>query len=168
MLIVDKNIRASFRRYRKNNENTIIDSSRYIKMCRAFNTYMMDSIIEGNNIQLPAKLGRLYITGRKIEIAYNEDGKPNLAIDWQKTKKMWAAKPQTKIDKKVLYHTNDNTNGVRYKLVWSKKDVKVEHKNFYSMRLSRRNKKKITLSIKSGKEYFISPPAKNSFSRYKH
>ena len=159
MTKTDSNIRSSYKLYKelRNQENkiSIVDIKTYIEIANNYNKFLFDKIIEGEEITLPAKMGTMYIIGSKQKVKFDENGLPLLPPDWTKTLVYWKNNPQAKIDKKVIYCTNEHTNGVRYKILWSKKRIMVENKTLYSLRLTRTNKRNISASIKKGKEYLI-------------
>ena len=154
MVKTTKNIRSSYKLYKKRSK-TPVSLKQYISLCNEYNKFLMGKVFEGHEPTLPSRLGTFSIVGAKSKIRFDEDGKPNLAPDWQKTIALWNKNPESKAAGKKVYHTNAHTNGVRYKLVWSKKRVIIKNKTLYSMRLTRANKRMISSEIKSGKEYFI-------------
>jgi len=127
----------------------------YNDLNKAFNQFIVNRVIEGERITLPAKLGSVYIGGTKRKKLFNEDGVPLLPPDWGATKKLWAKNPEAKKKKTILRHTNEHTGGVSYRFIWSKKDVPIPNKVFMSFRLTNANKKKVSKAIKKGKEYII-------------
>jgi hypothetical protein len=155
MLKTDKNIRDSYREYKKSVDNPV-DIKTYISIANNFNNFLMDKILDGFEVVLPARLGVMSIIGTKQKIKFDNNGDPILPPDWVKTKKLWEKNPEAKEKKQKVYHTNDHTNGVRYKLLWSKLRVLVENKNLYSFRLTRTHKRSINHKIvNEGKEYFV-------------
>lgn len=155
MVKTDKNIRTSFGYYKKQTENPV-DIKDYIAIVNNFNKFLMDKVLAGFEVVLPARLGVMSIIGTKQEIRFDANGEPILPPDWVKTKELWEKNPEAKEKKTRMFHTNDHTNGIRYKLLWSKRRVLVENKTLYSFRLTRTNKRAIsTMVTVEGKEYFI-------------
>ena len=78
-----------------------------------------------------------------------------MAPDWAETKKLWEEDAEAKANKQLVYHFNENTNGVRYKFSWIKSRVLVSNKTFYNLIMTRQNKRDLSQEIKNGKEYLI-------------
>lgn len=154
MIKTDKNVRGSHKMYKGVSQNPI-DLKRYIELCNGYHKFLMGKVLEGHEVMMPSKMGMISIQGSKRKITFDENGKPNLAPDWQKTRAFWASHPGTKEEGKKIYHTNDHTGGVRYKFHWSKKRVIIKNKTLYSMQLTRANKRAISAEIKQGQEYFV-------------
>lgn len=154
MIKTDKNIRDSYKIYKKKSESPI-EIKDYIDLCNEYNKYIMERVFEGYSVMLPGKLGSFSIVGKQVKISYGEDGTPNLAPNWNKTKKLWARCPECKERRKLVYHTNEHSDGIRYKLIWSKKRVLIKHKTLYSLRLTRANKRRIYKEILNNKEYYV-------------
>ncbi len=159
MTKTDSNIRISYKLYKqlhtKEDSHLIVDIKTYIDIANKYNKFLLDKVLDGEEVTLPAKMGTIYIRGSKQKIRFDENGLPLLAPDWTKTLAYWKNNPQAKEDKKLLYCTNEHTDGVRYKIIWSKKRIMVENKTLYSLRLTRTNKRNISATIKKGKEYLI-------------
>ena len=117
--------------------------------------FLIKKVLEGEEVTLPARLGTLFIQGVKKNLKFNKDGVPLLPPDWSKTKKLWDNNPEAKINKKLVYCLNEETDGVVYKLHWSKNRVPIENKLYYNFILTRANKRAIHNNIKQGKEYLI-------------
>jgi hypothetical protein len=148
------NIRSSFKRYSKEVKKPVeIDT--FIPIANGYMDFLMKKVIAGEEVTLPAKLGTLFIQGVKKKLTFNKDGVPMLPPNWGETKKLWERSPDAKATKKIVYCLNEETNGVVYKLHWSKNRVPIENKLFYSFRLTRENKRNIYNQIKQGKEYII-------------
>lgn len=150
----DCNIRDSYKIYKKK-EDCNLDIKSYIEICNDYNKFLMNKVFEGFEVVLPLRLGTLQITGTKQKIEFNENGEPKLPPDWKKTKELWDKCPECKEKRQRVFHTNDHTGGVRYKLIWSKNRVILRNKSFYSFRLTRTNKREIYQRVLRGKEYFI-------------
>ena len=147
------NIRDSYKHYKENSENPV-DIKTYIKIAAEYNKFLINEVLEGEEVALPCRLGSLCIGGRKQKIRFDDDGNVvGLAPDWVGTKKMWDSNPEAKEKKQLLYHTNAHTDNVRYKYVWSKKNVRIKNKTLYALRLTRTNKRAVHARIMSGQQY---------------
>ena len=153
-----RNIRDSYKLYKAENPDGV-DIKTYINMCNEFNKFLIEKVLEGEEVTLPARMGTIYIFGRKQEISFDENGNvKGLAPDWVKTKKLWQNNPEAKQRKQIMYHTNESTGGIRYKFLWAKNGVYLTNKSLYSLRLSRANKRAILEKVRGGKEYIIKEP----------
>lgn len=150
-----KNIRDSYRLYKKE-FTPKVDINEYARICGEFNKFLIEKVLDGEEVTLPARMGYLSISGRKQKVRFDENGDvKGLAPDWVKTKKLWNNNQEAKERKQLIYHTNPHTNGVRYRFFWSKNNIYMMNKQLYSLRLSRANKRAIYRKIKEGKEYLI-------------
>lgn len=149
------NLRESYKYY-KENALEPVDIKTYLKISSQFITFIMSKIFEGFEVKLPARLGAFKIVGTKVKPRIGEDGEiKGLAPNWPETKKLWDRDPEAKERKQLVYCFNEHTNGIKYKLVWSKKNVNIKNKTVYSFKLSRANKRKINELAKKGKEYIV-------------
>jgi len=147
-----KNIRDSFKTYSKDSQNPL-DIKEYVNIANLYNKFLIDKVLEGEEVSLPYRLGSLSVRGKKQEVRF-EDGKiVGLAPDWVKTKKLWEEDAEAKNSKRLLYHTNEHTDGVRYKYNWSKNRVLVTNKTLYNFRLTRTNKRRLSDLVKNGKKF---------------
>jgi hypothetical protein len=148
------NTRSSYKRYFKETEKPV-ELNTFIPIANEYMEFLMKKVLEGEEVTMPARLGTLFIQGVKKKLAFNKDGVPMLPPNWGETKKLWDKNPDAKATKKIVYCLNEETNGVVYKLHWSKNRVPIENKLFYNFILTRGNKRAIHKEIKQGKEYII-------------
>lgn len=148
------NIRKSYRLYKKLTDKPI-EIKHYIYLANDYNKFLMEKVFAGEEVTLPMKLGTLSVVGREQVIKYDKDGKLQLPPNWAKTKQLWDSNPVAKEKKTMIYCLNEETDGIRYKLLWSKKIMMVENKILYSLKMTRKNKRRIHDEIKSGVEYFV-------------
>jgi hypothetical protein len=148
------NIRSSYKGYSKEVEKPV-DLNTFVSVANGYMQFLIQKVLEGEEVTMPAKLGTLLIQGVKKKLKFNKDGVPMLPPNWSETKKLWDRSPDAKATKKIVYCLNEETNGVVYKLHWSKNRVPIENKLFYNFILTRENKRAIHKQIKQGKEYII-------------
>ena len=148
------NIRSSYKRYSKEMEKPV-ELNTFIPIANGYMEFLINKVLQGEEVTLPARLGTLFIQGVKKKLRFNKDGVPLLPPNWGETKKLWDRSPDAKATKKIVYCLNEETNGVVYKLHWSKNRVPIENKLFYNFILTRENKRAIHKQIKQGKEYII-------------
>jgi hypothetical protein len=155
MIKTDKNIRSSHKFYKQNVEK-VHDVKTYISIINGLNKFIMQNVLEGYEVVLPARMGIMSIIGTKQKISFDKNGNPILPPDWVKTKELWDRNPEAKERKQLVYHTNEHTGGIRYKLFWSKEKMLVENKGLYNFRLTRENKRAINHKVTvEKKEYFV-------------
>lgn len=148
-----KNIRDSYRYYKKTSKNPI-DIKTYIEMCNEYNKFLINKVLDGEEITLPSRMGTLSIVGKKQKITYDENGNvKGLAPDWVKTKKLWETNSKAKEKKQLVYHTNEHSSNIRYRFFWSKSRVLVTNKTLYSLLITRTNKRSVHNRIMNGAEY---------------
>ena len=150
----DVNIRSSYKTY-KETVNTPIEEKQYLKIANGYMKFLIQKVLEGEEVTMPARLGTLFIQGVKKNLKFNKDGIPLLPPNWAATKKLWDSNPDAKATKKIVYCLNEETDGVVYKLHWSKNRVPIENKLYYNFILTRANKRAIHQQIIKGKEYLI-------------
>jgi hypothetical protein len=148
------NLRGSYKSYTENSRNPMTVDI-YLSIVKGFIKFLMAKLFQTGEIKLPERMGILTITGKKVKVEY-EDGKiKGLAPNWAETKRFWAENPVAKAAKQLIYHFNEETNGVRYKFTWSKSRVLAANKTLYDLRMTRTNKRLLSSLVKGGKEYII-------------
>lgn len=137
-----KGLRDSYKKYCSTTESPV-DIKTYLLIAAEYNKFLIEKVLLGYEVTLPARLGTLSIIGRKQQITVENGKIKGLAPDWVKTKKLWERNEKAKQEKKILYHTNNHTDNVRYKFFWSKNKVLVTNKSLYSLRMTRNNKRAV-------------------------
>lgn len=149
-----KSVKDSYNLYKATAEEQIVDKSSYLKLTARFSKFLIQEVLDGKKVTLPARMGVLQIVGRKQEIKFDENGEvKGLAPDWVGTKKLWDRDPQAKKERKRVFHLNPHTQNFRYKFLWSKAGVFAENKTLYSLRMTRSNKRAASQRIKEGFNY---------------
>lgn len=148
----ESNARDSYKLYKSISENPI-SSKDYLDIGAGYREFMIEKVLEGEEVTIPAKIGTLAIVGTKRKLRFNDDGTPILPPDWKATKALWDRNPEAKRLKKRVFCTNEHTGGVVFKLLWSKRRVPMENKSLFAFRLVKGHKIAINKSIESGKEY---------------
>ena len=121
-----------------------LEVSRYIEITNLFMKFLSNKLLEKGSIIIPERLGNLSIIGKKIKVRIEEGKIKGLAPDWVKTKELWEEDSQAKLEKQLVYHFNENTNGIRYKYSWSKNRVLVTNKTLYNLKMTRENKRNLS------------------------
>ena len=148
------NTRDSYIVYKNMSVNPI-NISEYVQIINQFMKFLILKLLSTGEIILPERLGRLSIFGKKVNVRIEDGEIKGLAPDWVKTKQLWDSDPIAKQNKQLVYHFNEETNGIRYKFSWSKNRVLVSNKTLYNLRMTRSNKRELSRLVREGKEYLI-------------
>ncbi len=148
------NSRDSYVIYKNLSDNPI-NIAQYVQIVNQFMKFLINRLFEKGQISLPEKLGNLQIVGKKVKVKIEDGQIKGLAPDWVKTKELWENDPEAKQNKQLVYHFNEQTNGVRYRFFWSKNRVLVSNKTLYNIKMTRTNKRTLSQLVKNGKEYLI-------------
>ena len=148
------NTRDSYIVYKNMSVNPI-NISEYVQIINQFMKFLILKLLSTGEIILPERLGRLSIFGKKVNVRIEDGEIKGLAPDWVKTKQLWDSDEEAKNNKQLVYHFNEETNGIRYKFFWSKNRVLVSNKTLYNLRMTRSNKRELSKLVKEGKEYLI-------------
>lgn len=148
------NTRDSYVVYKNMSVNPI-NISQYVQIINHFMKFLSSKLLSTGEIILPERLGRLSIFGKKVNVRIENGEIKGLAPDWVKTKQLWDSDEEAKNNKQLVYHFNEETNGIRYKFFWSKNRVLVSNKTLYNLRMTRSNKRELSRLVKNNKEYLI-------------
>lgn len=148
------NTRDSYVVYKNMSDNPI-NISEYVQIINQFMKFLILKLLSTGEIILPERLGRLSIFGKKVNVRIEDGEIKGLAPDWVKTKQLWDSDEEAKNNKQLVYHFNEETNGIRYKFAWSKNRVLVSNKTLYNLRMTRSNKRELSKLVREGKEYLI-------------
>ena len=148
------NTRDSYVVYKNMSVNPI-NISQYVQIINQFMKFLILKLLSTGEIILPERLGRLSIFGKKVNVRIEDGEIKGLAPDWVKTKQLWDSDEEAKNNKQLVYHFNEETNGIRYKFFWSKNRVLVSNKTLYNLRMTRSNKRELSRLVREGKEYLI-------------
>lgn len=148
------NTRDSYVVYKNMSDNPI-NISEYVQIINQFMKFLILKLLSTGEIILPERLGRLSIFGKKVNVRIEDGEIKGLAPDWVKTKQLWDSDEEAKNNKQLVYHFNEETNGIRYKFSWSKNRVLVSNKTLYNLRMTRSNKRELSKLVRENKEYLI-------------
>jgi hypothetical protein len=150
----DLNIKSSYKSYKSTAKN-VVEEKQFITIANGYMQFLIDKVLAGEEVTLPARMGTFFIQGTKKPLRFSSKGIPMLPPNWAKTKELWDRNPEAKETRKMVYCLNEETDGIVYKLCWSKNRVPIENKLYYNFILTRANKRAIHAMIKQGKEYLI-------------
>ena len=148
------NTRDSYVVYKNMSVNPI-NISQYVQIINHFMKFLSSKLLSTGEIIIPERLGKLSIFGKKVKIRIEDGEIKGLAPDWVKTKELWDSDSIAKQNKQLVYHFNEETNGIRYKFAWSKNRVLVSNKTLYNLRMTRSNKRELSKLVREGREYLI-------------
>ena len=148
------NTRDSYIIYKNMSDNPI-NITQYVQIINQFMKFLICKLFETGEINIPERLGKLTISGKKVKVRIEDGEIKGLAPDWVKTKQLWESDEEAKNNKQLVYHFNEETNGIRYKFSWSKNRVLVSNKTLYNLRMTRSNKRELSKLVREGKEYLI-------------
>lgn len=146
--------RKSYKVYQENNKNPL-ELKDYLHILYGFFDYIIDELLDAKEVALPCKLGSLQIIGKKRKPKLVDGEIKGLSPDWKETKKLWENCKKCKEDKQLVFHFNEHTNSIRYKFLWSKKNVLVKNKGIYYFKPARDLKRNLARLIKQGKEFLV-------------
>lgn len=139
-----------FKFYRKNKPKEtkyILSESQYFSIIRKVNELLGETLINGEDITLPCRLGRLEL--RKYKATISVDGekiKTNLPIDWDRTLKLWYEDPESYKSKTLIKIEEKDI----YKIYYNRNIADFTNKTFYQFDVNRELKKKLKQNIKNG------------------
>jgi len=115
-------------------------------------SYMFD----GHEVLLPKNFGSVFVKGRKYKVRKFDNGNYNIPIDWEATYELWESCPECAERGDKMYQTNDHSDGVVYKIIFSNSQCKYRFRKVYKFVAFRAVKRKLASLIKEGKKYYIS------------
>lgn len=131
-------------------ENNILESElsypKYCKNLEVCNWMFMEYILRtGEKINLPFGFGPLTINKKKLKKYKEHDGKKyvNLRPDWQKTKQ----------NGKMIYHTNEHSDGYNFRWLWFPAEARIHLSNLYIFKPGRYASRAINKYIKKSNQY---------------
>ena len=140
-----------FKYYRKNRPKEhkyVLTESQYFSIIRRVNELLGEALINGEDVTLPYRLGRLEV--RKYEARITTDGKKvrtNLPIDWDRTLKLWYEDKESYKNKTLIKVEEKEI----YKVYYNKNVAEFTNKAFYQFDVNRELKRRLKQNIKEGK-----------------
>lgn len=140
-----------FKFYRKNRPKEhkyVLTESQYFSIIRKVNELLGEALINGADINLPHRLGRLEV--RKYEAKITIDGekvRTNLPIDWDRTLKLWYEDEESYKNKTLVKVEEKEI----FKVYYNRLIANYNNKAFYQFDVNRELKKRLKQNIKDGK-----------------
>ena len=120
----------------------------FYSIIRRVNDYLAESFLQGNDIKLPHRMGRIELRkyDAKIDIV---DGKvkTNLPIDWDRTLKLWYEDEEAYKEKTLVKMQEKEI----FKVYYNKQLADYNNQVFYEFNVNRELKRRLKQRIKEGK-----------------
>jgi len=91
------------------------------KILHQFHILLLNKMIQEAYIFSMPGMGTIAVKRRKIKIRFEPDGRLrtyNLPVDYNETLKLWKRDPVAAKSKRLVFFSNDHTNGWRYTWHW--------------------------------------------------
>jgi len=128
----------------------------YKKIIKYFVDAFIEYVYAGHEVLLPSSLGSVYIKGRKYKVRKFENGRYNIPIDWEETYALWENCPECAERGEKIYQTNDHSDGVVYRIVFSNNQSKYRFRKIYRLVPVRTFKRGLAQMIKKGQKFYVS------------
>lgn len=137
-----------YRKIKPNNSKYVLTDCQFLQIIRLINNQLRLKLINGNDVLLPEKMGRLELRKYKNTIKF-ENGKikTNLPINWNATLKLWYDNSDYKIKKQLVREENTET----YKVIYNRGKANYNNKSFYEFNTNRELKLGLKKNIKLNK-----------------
>ena len=137
-----------YRKIKPKDSKYVLTDCQYLSIIRSINNHLRDYIINGNDVLLPEKMGRLEL--RKIANTIRfVDGKlkTNLPVNWDATLKLWFDNPISKQKKQLVRQENIDT----FRVYYNRNKANYNNKTFYEFNANRELKLGLKKNIKLNK-----------------
>ena len=137
-----------YRKIRPDNSEYVLTDCQYLRIIRLINDQLRTNLIEGKDVILPEKMGRLELRKHTNKIAFKE-GKLKITnpVDWNATLKLWYDNPISKNKKQLVRQETQETFRVNY----NKSKANYNNKIFYDFYTNRELKLGLKKNIKLNK-----------------
>ena len=137
-----------YRKIKPNDSKYVLTDCQYLKIIRLINDALRKSLIEGKDVLLPERMGRLELRKSKNSIKF-VDGKlkTNLPVNWDATLKLWYDNPSSKNKKQLVRQETIET----YRVYYNKNKANYNNKSFYEFSTNREIKVGLKKNIKLNK-----------------
>lgn len=123
-----------------------LSSKEYSDILKDLNDGIINMIIlENFEFKMPFGLGTLSMVQKKVKFKLDHKGElntKNLAVNYKETIALWNKDENARLNKSLIFHTNEHTNGNRMIYYWSKKVSKCSGLNAYGFLACRSVKRK--------------------------
>lgn len=135
-------MREAFRYYTKKSKS--LNEKDFRRVIRYINSILQESLVSGEDINLPCRMGRLELRKFKTSVSF-KDGKmiTNLPIDWDETLNLWYEDKESFKEKRKVRMEVPEVFRVYYK----KSTANYNNKSFFTFRANRDLKQKLKTNI---------------------
>ena len=137
-----------YRKVRPKEDKYVLTDCEYLRIIRNINNYLRDTLINGNDVLLPERMGRLEIRKRSNSIHFKE-GKliVNNPINWCATLQLWYDNPVCKEKKQLVREESVET----FMIYYNRNKANYNNKSFYEFNTNRNIKIGLKNNIKNNK-----------------
>lgn len=139
-----------YKYYRKNKPSDnkyILTESQYFSIIREVNKLLLESLLQGDDIIFPHRMGKLEVRKYKPSIKIDDTKvRTNLPIDWNSTFRLWYEDEESYKNKTLVKIPEKEI----YKICYNKNVANFNNKGFYEFHVNRDFKLKLKDKIKSG------------------
>jgi hypothetical protein len=154
----------STRVHKVRNSNGVYDSYKYIRknkwldlprpltehefysIIRQVNNLLAESLLKGEDIILPHRMGAIELRKYDARITLNGDKViTNLPIDWDRTLKLWSEDEESYKNKTLIKMEEKEI----FKVFYNKKNANYQNKSFMAFEVNRDLKRRLKAKIKS-------------------
>lgn len=140
---------SAYKWIRKNkwlNIGRSITEHEFYSIIRKVNNYLVNSFLQGNDIKLPYRMGRIELRKYDAKIKFDGDKiKTNLPIDWDRTLKLWY-KDEESYKNKTLVKVEEKEI---FKVYYNRQLANYNNKSFYEFNINRDVKRRLKCIIKN-------------------
>lgn len=137
-----------YRKHKPKHKKFVLTESQYFAIIRETNNMLADFLANGEDINLPERMGRIELRKYNLEPKISEDGRLvyKAPIDWDSTLKLWYDDEEAKANKTLIkIESKEN-----YRVIYNKSKALYTNKSFYMLHINRELKKKIFQAASSG------------------
>lgn len=123
-----------YRKIKPDDSKYVLTDCQYLKIIRLINNHFRELLIEGKDVILPEKMGRLEVRKTTNTIKF-VDGKLQVThpVNWNATLKLWYDNPYSKNKKQLVREETLETFRVHY----NKNKANYNNKSFYEFSTNR-------------------------------
>lgn len=144
-----------YRYYKANTADKPLSYKEYSTILKAINLAIQDDLVEGKDVVLPQRMGRIELRKKYNKCRIVKDKlKITNPVNWQATLKLWYEDEEARESKTIVRQTDKCT----YRLYYNKAVANYTYKNYYKFSFNRtlkvRLKNKIDDTNMEAFEYF--------------
>ena len=137
-----------YRKIKPNDSKFVLTDCQYLQIIRLINNQLRLNLINGEDVLLPERMGRLELRKTTSKIKFeNGKVKTNLPVDWNATLKLWYNNPSSKNKKQLVRQENKET----FRVLYNRAKANYNNKSFYEFNTNRELKLGLKKNIKLNK-----------------